>query len=465
MQLFSSANVFAVARRAIFALALGFGALVVTPSTVAHAQDDSNWLPVEVGKSVIIELPRTATTIAVTDPDVANVQTLSTTKIMVQGIAVGSTDIVIQQQGTSEALKYQITVSEDLSDLVRRVGDIVEGEPPSVYPLKDRIVVQGQVDDLDTLERVAQVARVYDKDFVNLMTVRGDHQVQLEVTFAEVSRTALRELGINWAYLSGDGVGQLTGPNSTSATSQVMELGDSSVTVPAPSTGTFQLLGAVTAVNLAAVISALDDYRISKYLAQPTIACLSGQQCEFLAGGEIPYPAPTGNGAVSIVFKEYGVKLSFVPTVLGGNVIDMRVYVEVSEPDYSVSSRAVGLEVNGFISRKGKTHLRLDSGMTFAMAGMVLERMAYSRAEVPLLGRIPVVGTLFRYTKHSRTEQEVVIYVTPRLIRPLGPGEVPAAPGTTENNNPTDLEFFLLGMDHRPGSRTAEPSGDIGLQR
>jgi len=358
-------------------------------------------------------------------------------------------------------------VHEDLSDLIRRIDAVVEGEPPAVYPLKDRIVVQGQVDDLDTLEHVAQVASIYDKDFINLMTVRGDHEVQLEVVFAEVSRSDLRELGLNVLWGDSNLAAGLLQPNL--ATTNTVTNGDASIinggVPPAAAAGAFELLGYASQINLSAVLSVMDDYELSKILAQPTLTCLSGQQCEFLAGGEIPLPAPGGNGSVTVTYKEYGVKLVFVPTVLAGNVIDMRVYVEVSQPDFGTGTRLTGIEVPGFVSRKGKSHLRLDSGMTFAMAGMISDNVAYSRAKVPLLGDIPVVGTLFRYTQHKRQETELVIFVTPRLIRPLGPGEVPAPPGTSEDNNPTDLELFLLGMDHRPGSRTAQPTGHVGLQR
>lgn len=453
-----------------FSASLASFAMLLAAPVVAHAADarSGDWLDIEAGKSVVIETPKNATAIAITDPTVADIVPLaSANKIQVQGKKVGSTDLVIQQGQGVPPLIYEITVHQDLSDLIRRVDALVEGEPPNVYPLKDRIVVEGPVDDLDTLEEVAQVARVYDPNFVNLMTVRGDHQVQLEVVFAEVSRTALRELGLNVLWGDEDLTAGLVSPNfntNTAVTTPNTSRINGGI-VPAAAAGTFHLLGYVDDLDLGAVISVLEDNRVSKILAQPTLACLSGQQCEFLAGGELPLPSPGGSGMIRIEFKEYGVKLLFVPTVLAGNVVDMRTYLEVSEPDYANGTRLTGIEVPGFISRKGKGHLRIDNGMTFAMAGMLSERTTYTRATVPLLGDIPVVGTLFRYTRHLREETELVVFVTPRLIRPLGPGEVPAAPGTTEDNNPTDVEMFLLGMGHRAGSRTAEPTGEVGLQR
>ena len=283
--------------------------------------------------------------------------------------------------------------------------------------------------------------------------------------FAEVTRAGLRELGVNlWFNQPGYGWVGTDGPNSISSQTIVDELGNNIVLAPAG--GSFDIIGAFTRpAQFATIFSILDDYRLTKVLAQPTLVALSGQQGEFLSGGEIPVPAPGGVGTVQVQFKEYGVKLSFVPTVLAGDVIDMRVHVEVSDVDYANITRIAGLEVPGFISRKSRSHVRIASGMTFALAGLLHEETEYEKAQFPLLGDIPVVGNLFRYIRHTRSEKELMIFVTPRLVRPLGPGEVPAAPGTTEDNNTTDLQFFLLGLDRRPGSRTAQPAGSVGLQR
>ena len=435
----------------------------------ALAQDKPLWLDIELGKSTVVDIPSTAKAVAVTDPTIAEPVLLGgLNRVMVQGKAVGTTDFVIQQQGSAPPIFYQVVVHRDLSDMVRRVDEIVEGEPPNIYPLDQRIVVEGPVADLETLERIAQIAKVYDDEFVNLMSVEGDHQVQLEVVFAEVSRTGLRELGLN--VLWGDsnlGIGMM-GPNATGSSfvshPQLVDTISSGL-VPPAAAGAFNVLGYIGAIDLATIISAMDDQRISKILAQPTLVALSGQQAEFLSGGEIPVPVPSGNGNISIEYKEYGIKLGFVPTVLGGDVIDVRVQVEVSQLDPANSTKVLAIEVPGLLARKAKSHLRIGNGMTFAMAGLLTEKTSSTRAQVPGLGAIPVLGTFFRYTKHVKEETELMIFVTPRLVRPLGPGEVPAAPGTTDNANPSELELFLLGMLHHGGSRTAEPTGEVGLQR
>ncbi len=444
-------------------------ASLLTPC--AHAQEAPTWLDIELGKSTVLETPRNPSAVAITDSAIANVVSLGVaSKLQVQGVAIGTTDLIVQYgPGVSPDI-YEITVSRDLSDLVRRIDSIVEGEPPRVYPLGERIVIEGDVDDLDTLEQVALVSRVYDEEFVNLMRVRGDHQVQLELVFAELSRTAARELGLNFLYGDTRINTQMTGPTPNfGVAAQLPSLAETYSTglVPGASAGGYTLSGVLTgSLPIAAVISLIDDYKMGKLLAQTTLTSLSGQQGEFLAGGEIPIPTPSGEGgSVSIEYKEYGVHLTFVPTVLANDVVDVRMQMEVSEPDYGTAARIASLEVPGFISRKGNTHLRIQSGMTFAVAGLLNERTRFIRASVPVLGRIPLIGMLFRTVDHTREETEVVIYVTPRLVRPLAPGEVPAAPGTTENHNPSDFEFFVLGMDHRPGSRTMPPTGAVGLQR
>lgn len=442
---------------------------VLAPVTV-HAQSDSNggnWLDVQKGKSLVLQIPKDTVNVSLTDDAVANVQFVPELQtLMLQGLSVGTTDLIVNPRKGPPQI-FEVTVHQDLSGLIRRINAIVEGEPPQIYPLKGRIVVEGVVDDLNTLEQVAMVAEIFDADFVNLMSVRGDHQIQLEVVFAEVSRTGLRELGVNiWSALPGGVDGRFVGPASSmqqqGAFSPVDAAGQA--IVPPPTTAGFKIIGNLPGV-FAAYVSVLDDYKLAKLLAQPTVVALSGQKGEFLAGGEVPVPSAAGGGQVQVEFKEYGIALSFVGTVLAGDVIDLQVSTSVSEPDFSVASRLTGVEVPGFATRKANSHVRIDSGMTFALAGMILEETQYSKAQIPLLGEIPIIGSVFRYVRHQRIEKELIVFVTPRLVRPLAPGEMPAPPGSTEDNNPGDFPFFLLGMQRRPGSRTATPTANLGLDR
>jgi pilus assembly protein CpaC len=438
----------------------------------AHAQDRrkvTEWLDVPVGQSFIYQDSRTIARILISDPEVAEIKLLEQGQFQVRGIGVGSTDLWVWfRDDVNKPVNYQLTVHEDLSNLVRRVDDIAPGgNPPRVYPLNDRLVVEGDVPDLETLERVSQVASVYDPEFVNLMSVTGDHQVQLEVVFAEVNRSGLREMGFNALYGNDGTVGAgMTSP-ATFASGYASRFESAEINggyVLAPTTGTFNLIGTFASpLDLAAIMSVMEQNNISKILARPTLVALSGQQAEFLAGGEIPIPVQQQGNKISLEFKEYGVKLVFVPTVLGNEVVDMRVYVEYSEVDSATAIRLTGIEIPGFVTRKSSSHLRIESGMTFAMAGMLNETVRMTRAKVPILGDIPIVGSLFRYVQHKRNETELMIFVTPRLVRPMAPGEVPAYPGSQVDNNPNDFELFLLGLDHR--TSTSNEGGGSGAPR
>jgi pilus assembly protein CpaC len=441
---------------------------VLSPRPGFAQSGNAQWLDIELGKSIVLETPRIPKTIAITDPQVANMVPMGVAnQIQVQGLSIGSTDLIIQFGEGQQPLIYELTVHRDLSDLIRRIDAIVPGEPPIVYPLQQRIVVEGPVDDLDTLEHVAMVASIYDDEFVNLMTVRGDHQVQLEVVFAEASRSGLRSLGINSLWGSAAQAVSISNAQGAGATEGGIQMPDittvSQGMISSPGAG-FQVAGYFNRIDLGMIIGILSEYSLSKILSQPTMVTLSGQTASFLAGGQIPIPAP-GQGMVSITYQDYGVSLEFIPTVLAGNVIDLQVAVSVSELDYGKGTSIGGAAVPGFITRSGESHLRIQSGLTFAMAGMLSERQAMSRAELPGLGSIPILGALFRTVQHTRDETELMIFVTPRLVRPLTPSEVPAYPGTTENNNPGDLELFFFGMDHKPGSRTAQPTAKVGLKR
>ncbi len=472
------------AKALVLGLGLAIGAGTLLAPTTAHAQETrQTWLDVEVGQSTIQKSGRPFHRVLISNDQVAEVRLLEAGQFQIRGLAVGTTDLWIWYRDDVEhPTVIELTIHRDLSEMIRRVNDIVgeDAVAPRAYPLEDRLVVEGSVADLPTLERIAAVARIYDPEFVNLLSVRGDHQVQLEVVFAEVSRTATREMGLNWLWGSEDiGPGVMTGSVSPGTTGdrgfvQMPDVvdGDNFQTLVnggaalSAGTGAFAiplLLG--EGVDLAAVLSVLEQHDITKIRAEPTLVVLSGQEAELLAGGEIPIPVAQNNNRITLEFKEYGVKLSFVPTVLGGQVIDLRMYFEVSEIDNSTSTRITGIEIPGFLSRKASTHLRVRNGMTFAVAGLISEGLRYSRANIPVLGEIPIIGSLFSYTKHIRDETELMIFVTPRLVRPMTAGEVPAPPGAFEDNNPNDFELFMLGMDHRTGSRTADPAGPVGMQR
>jgi pilus assembly protein CpaC len=409
--------------------------------------EEARWIDLEVGKSIIWRGDRPIRQVSITDPKVAAAESLSVGRdqYQIRGIAIGTTDLWVWYEDAKERPStYVVTVHADLSELARKVAATVAGPPPKVYPLKGRIAVEGPVPDVETLERVAAITAVYDPEFLNLLTVVGDHQVQLQVVFAEVSRSVLREMGIDALFTMSDLTLGMEGPSL--------------------STGTFQLAGqaALDRFSIQALVRLMNKHGLSKTLAEPTLVALSGQQAEFHAGGEVPVILVTANN-ISVEFKDYGIKLVFVPTVLASDLIDLRVYTEVSEVDRTNAVTLSGIDVPGFAVRKTSSHLRVRDGMTFAMAGLLYERSRLTRTEVPFLGRIPIVGALFRSVSHDREEKEIMVFVTPELVRPLAAEERPSPPTASEDNNPNDLELFWLGMDHRLGSKPS--SGSMGMKR
>ncbi len=444
--------------------------------TAHAAEQSSRWLDIEIGKSHIHRESREIARIVVSDGNIAEVKSLRPGQFQVRGVTVGSTDLwVWYADDQDNPVVYQVTVHRDLSDLARRVAQVTGDGRVRSYPLGDHIVVEGEVPDVETLERVAEIARSHDPEFVNQLTVTGDHQVQLSVVIAEVSRTGMRELGLDGGLVelvynsSGKAVGwqSLAGMFSSGVTTGFETTGNSLGWVlsdVAVQPYSF-VAGIPTEMGMVlGVLKALEQSSLTKVLAQPTLVALSGQQAEMLSGGQVPL-AISLEDSVSLSYQDYGVKIVFVPTVLANDVIDLRVYAEVSEIDEASGVNLGNSTIPGLLTRRAASHLRLQSGMTFAMAGLLSETTSYTKSSVPLLGEIPIVGALFRSVSHERDEREMVMFVTPRLVRPMAAGEVPPGPGQTVDNNPNDFELFLLGLDQRAGSRTAEPTGPIGLER
>ena len=420
-------------------------------ATGERATELSAEIDVGVGQSSIVTAPRAIARVLVSDRDVASVQLLEEGQIQVLGEALGTTDLWVWYRGEpGQPHRTLLTVRRDLSDLDRRIGELFpDASPVKTLTLNNRVVLQGAVPDVEMLEAVSALARTYDADFVNLMTVSGDHSVQLRVVFAEVNRTRLRELGLDALWDSGTLLPR--GALSLSATA------------PTSSSAAFSLGGTFSGDwGLSSTLEVLESHQLSRVLARPTLVALSGQQAEFLAGGEVPIPVSQYGDRVSIEFREYGVKVVFVPTVLADEVIDLQVYVEVSDVDPNNAVTLSDIAIPALSSRKSSSHVRLQSGMTFALAGLLDETVRASSSGVPGLSRIPVLGALFRQVKHEREERELMITVTPELVRPLAPGEVPAPPGTEQMDDPNNPEFYLLGrLTH---GAPPEPITEVGLE-
>jgi pilus assembly protein CpaC len=214
--------------------------------------------------------------------------------------------------------------------------------------------------------------------------------------------------------------------------------------------------------QLAVFLDALDERGLAKVLAEPTLLARSGETASFLVGGEVPIPIAQGGafGSITVEFKDFGVGLGFTPTVLGPDRIHLQVAPEVSEVDFTLGTEVSGTVVPGFIVRRATTAVELKDGQSFAIAGLLSESVRELSGRYPLLGDIPILGNLFRSSLYQKAQTELVIIVTPHLVKPLGPGPHPLP--TDSFIEPSALEFYLLGkLEGYPGE-TAQPGGMIG---
>ena len=332
------------------------------------------------------------------------------------------------------------------------------GEQIEVRGSADTVVLSGTVSGADSAANAHAIADSFAPGKVtNLLQVRGSQQVLLEVRFAEVKRSIVKELGLNAkAELAGNDA-NITFGSGRLATEPPAALGD-----------IFGVLGLTDLVigdlTLEGILDALEEKGVVKTLAEPNLIALSGETANFLAGGEFPIPVsqgdtvsiasgdaenPDGNaeftaGGVGIEFKEFGVSLAFTPTVIGQDLINLKVAPEVSTLDFSVARRVGQTFVPGLTTRRAKTTVELRDGQSFAIAGLLQNDFSDNIRSVPFLGDLPIIGALFRSTQYQKGETELVIVVTPHLVNPAAGPDQLALP--TDNFVPPDvLSLFLLG--------------------
>ncbi len=316
---------------------------------------------------------------------------------------------------------------------------------------QENVMLSGTVSSAANLAQVLAITEsYYPKKIINLLEVAGVHQVMLEVRVAEMSRSLLKRLGFNFSTISGDGSNF-----GVSLLNSLTSIGSIPSRGVFGSTGTSQSINAILRFTgdggstWTAFIDALKEDGLVKVMAEPTLITLSGKTANFLAGGEFPVPVPQpggGGGAVAITieYKSFGVGLNFTPTVLGNKRINMTVAPEVSQLDFSNAVALGGFVVPGLTTRRVSTSIEMADGQSFAIAGLLQESVREVVTKFPLLGDIPILGALFRSTNFQKNETELIIIVTPRLVKPLNLAKQTLP--TDQYIEPDDFEFYLLGL-------------------
>lgn len=411
-------------------------------------------LSVMRGKTQVLRVAQPVTEVSVGNPDVADINLLSPTRLLVTGRAPGRTQLLVFADETQQVV--DVTILADLTSLRAHLSELFPDAAISATESNDRLVLRGTVPDLEAAEQIVQVASTYG-EVLNLLEVAGGEQIMLQVVFAEVSRTATAQLGVNFGVAGQDGFGASNIGGVAPFAIGEQEFGG--LVLEAPTGGGSVTLfgsGQLGDTAFAAFLAALQENNLLRVLARPNLVAISGEPASFLAGGEFPIPVAqaggTGASTVTIEFREFGVKLDFVAIALGDGRLRLQCTPEVSDLDFSVAVQMGGFVVPGLTQRRVDTTVELADGQSLAIAGLLSHNVAANKSAVPVLGELPVLGALFRSTRYQRRETELVVFVTPRLVSGINPHEVPAAPGANWDH-PSREELFLLGKlgESRPG--------------
>lgn len=417
-------------------------------------QDTANQLFVAVGKSVLVDSAHAIQRVAIGSGDIAEASATSPTEVMVVGKAPGETSLIIWEAGGGRqffnvAVSPSSFVANDRMDSLRReLRTELPGQTLRVTSENGLVFLRGTVKDLTSADRAVQIAGTAGK-VVNLLYVNvppSESQIMLKVRFASVDRSKLRQFGLNFFSLgAANSIGSVTTGQFTPPT----------ITTPTGGTATANISNLLNLfifrpdLNLGATLQALESDGLLEILAQPNLLASNGKPASFLAGGEYPYPViqgssgGTSNSAVTIQFKEFGVRLNFIPTITPRNTIRLQVAPEVSSLDFTNGVNIQGFTVPGLTTRRVKTEVELSEGQSFAIGGLIDNRETKTFEKVPFIGDIPVLGRLFQSVSRNYTNSELIVIVTPELVAPIPPGAALPTPKYPESFLPPNTGIAM----------------------
>lgn len=433
------------------------------------SDDSSNELFVAVGKSVLVDTERPITRIAIASGEIAEANAVSPSEIMVNGKAFGETSLIIwESNGARQFFNVRVRAaleasSERLEGLRRELRTEFPGQPIQVSAEGGNLFLRGTVKDLASSERAVQIASTVGK-VVNLLYVDvppPTRQILLKVRFASYDRSLNKDLGINLFSLGAANTigtvttGQFSPPTLTPNTSG----GGSTL-------GLQDLLNIFVFrpdINLGATIKALEANNVLQVLAQPNLLVQNGREGSFLAGGQFPYPVVQGttggggSGAVTIQFKEFGVRLNFIPTITPRNTIRLQVAPEVSALDYANGITISGFTVPGIDVRKVNTEVELGQGQSFVIGGLLDNRTTKTMQKIPFIGDVPILGKFFQSIATTKSDTELIVIVTPEIVSPIPAGA--ALPGLNYPDKflPANSDIPMTNPDANGGKALATP--------
>jgi pilus assembly protein CpaC len=423
---------------------------------------------VTIGKSQDVRTGTSFVDVMVGDPDVADVNPLTDHTLSILGKKIGTTRVQVYAEGKKLIGIFDVEVTYDITRLTNELHRRFGNSGLQASAVNGRIMLSGEVADAATLDKAVTIARQFGPDIINSVSVASPQQVMLEVRFIEIQRNASRELGVQWNRF---------GSSSTTNLGSMQSANNLPISAP-PNSGT--LVGETAAGVLSGAspfgfaiariagggaltdvaINALEQKGIARSLAEPNLTALSGDTASFLAGGEYPIPVAGTLGQITVDYKKYGVGLAFTPTVLSHGLINMKIEPEVSAIDTTHSVTVVnGVSVPALTVRRASTTVELRDGQSFMIGGLLQNDNKNQIDQLPWLGSVPVLGALFSSKSYQKNETDLVIIVTPHLVRPARPGDVVKTPAD-DTLPPNDPDFFLMGKMEmtREEARAMTPS-------
>jgi len=439
-------------------------------STVALAADPALLrLEVTMGKSQVLNLQEPFTRVSVTNPGIADVFVVTPNQILINGKAVGTTSLVVFYP--TRTVFFDVLVQTDLALLRERLKQVAPRDNIQVHAAQDAIILEGSVSSERTTAGAVEVAGVFAPKgkVVSLLSLTDvkPQQVLLQVHVAEIARANLKELGFAARALGQTFQGAAFPGNPFSlalgAVGPVVAngvFGQSSPDIALAGSTIFLSSGNR---DYAGVIRAMSDRNVLRTLAKPNLITQSGKEAKFLSGGEFPYPVAQQNNTISVEFKEFGVGLVFLPVVLDGEMINLKVRPEVSSLDFSQGLQSNGFNIPVIRKNEAATTINLRDGESFAIAGLINNDVRQAVAKIPVLGDIPILGALFRSARFQNNETELLFLVTVKLVKPDPTGAGPDPRRLLDLRPEEHKDFTLVPGIPGVGELVTQPFGQSNL--
>lgn len=429
------------------------------------SREKASELHLSIGRSQIINSPEPLDQVVIGSPAIADIKLLSSRQVLILGNKPGHTNLVLRDKDRALIAVVDVVVGYDLDGVKRKIYEALPNERNvEVRGINDSVILSGEVSNLMAMDSVVSIASSFvPKDrVINHLQVGGGQQVMLQAKVAEVSRTSLKEFGFD---ILADK------PTASGGRSYNLNTGGYATSGTFPPTSPFGVLnfsdkvmkGAFSSVDV--TLNILETKGLAKTLAEPNIVALSGQEASFLAGGQVPIPvAQSGSvntAAITVQYKDFGIGLKFTPTVLDSEKINLKLNAEVSALDFANAVNfGTGGEIPSITTRRTATTVEMGDGQSFAIAGLMQSDMNNAISQLPGLGNIPVLGALFRSSKFQRRETELVVVVTPHLVKPVSDEKLKLP--TDNLVPPSDADMYLLGrLEGRVSKKPAKKSSDI----